>query len=400
MCEKRSCGRRMIVVLSASALLLACGCGDKDSALTDAELERIAITEKIQLVEKVGGLVLVVGGETITSDEVIEAPANEYGEDKTVAELLRPMAQNSSPEEFKEQARIPLKDIVMGRISGILLYQHAKRELGDGADEALEKMAQKELRKFVLRYGGDEAKADEVLMEMGADRAKFKKEHKKLLITQSYLASKLPYKKPVTYSELAEYYEKNKDEFHKEGLLKFRLIDIDITKIEVKDLATNRVAEARKLGEELAKRAKAGEGFAKLAEDYSDGHRQSFGGLWPEVQPDSLARPYVVLAERAEDMNPGDIAGPLETVGHIFIMKLEARQTAGYEPLEKVQGQINDRILIDRRNEAITRLNAKLLHEASIGDTDEFVDFCVDKIYEMSTQPAEAGRQRTKEPGA
>ncbi len=399
--RERSCAERMIAVLYFFAVVSAAGCGDKSSALTDAELDRIAITEKIQLVEKAGGLVLVVGGETITSDEVIEASADRYEEGKTVADLLKPMAQNTSIEEFKEQASIPIKDIVMGRISGILLYQHAKREIGDGANEGLDKLAEKELRKFALRYGGDEAKADEALAEQGLDREGFKEEHKKLIITQSYLGSKLPYKKPVTYSELAEYYEAHKDElFYSLGLLKFRLIDIDMSKIEITDLEENRAEKARRKGEELSKRARDGEDFVKLVEEYSDGHRRDSGGLWPEVQPDSLARPYVVLAEAAEDMKPGEIAGPLETVGHIFVMKLEAKQAAGYQPLEEVQGEVNNRILWERRNEAITRLNAKLIREAEIGNTDEFVDFCAGKIYKMSTEPAEVEKQKTEEPGA
>jgi len=394
MCKKTSCAGPMIAVLYLLVVVSTVGCGDKSSALTDAELERIAVTEKIQLVEKAGGLVLVVGGETITSDEVIGASADQFEEGKTVAELLKPMAQNTSAEEFKQQAAIPIKDIVTGKISRILLYQHAKREIGEGAKEQLDKMAETELRRFVLQYGGDEAKADEVLAEKGMNREAFKEEHKKVIITQSYLASKLSYKRPVTFSELTEYYEAHKDElFYNEGLLKFRLIDIDMSKVEITDLEENRAEKARKKGQELANRAKAGEDFAKLAEEYSDGHRKSFGGLWPEVQPDSLAMPYVVLAEAAEDMKPGEITGPLETVGHVFVMKLEARQPAGYQPLEEVQGEINSKILTERRNEAITRLNAKLLREAEIGNTNEFVDFCVDKIYKMSTGPAKTEQE-------
>jgi len=395
--ERKTCAGPTTAVFYILAVFSTAGCGDKSLTLTDAELERIAVTEKIQLVEKAGGLVLVVGGETITSDEVIQTSADQFEEGRTIAEVLKPMAQNTSAEEFKEQARIPIKDIVTGKISRILLYQHAKREIGEGAKEQLDKLAETELRKFVLQYGGDEAKADEALAAKGTTREKFKEEHKKVIITQSYLASKLSYKKPVTFSELAEYYEQHKDElFYNEGLLQFRLIDIDMSKVEITDLEENRVEKARKKGLELANRARAGEDFAKLAEEYSDEAHKSFGGLWPEVKPDSLAMPYTVLAEAAEGMNPGEIAGPLETVGHIFIMKLEAKQPAGYRPLDEVQSEINNKILEERRNEAIIRLNAKLLREAEIGDTDEFVDFCVDKIYKMSAGPVETGVQKTE----
>jgi parvulin-like peptidyl-prolyl isomerase len=392
--RERNCAQWLLVVLGFSALFSGGGCGEKSPTLTDAELEQIAITEKIQTVEKAGGLVLVIGGDTITSDEVLSASADRYGDAKTIAELLKPIAKDNDPNRFKELSRGPLKDVVLGRISAVLLYQHAKREIGKNANEALDTMAEKELRKFVLKYGGDEAKADEALRAMGMDRKKFKDEHNKLVITQSYVASKLSYKRPVTYGELVECYEKHKGElFRTEAKLKFRLIDIDILKVPVKSLDENRAEAARKLGEELAKRARAGEDFAKLAEEYSHDHRRTFGGLWPEVNPDSLAEPYTALAELAKQINPGEIAGPAEVVGHVFVMKLEGKQLEGYEPLEKVQGQVNDRILTDRQNEAISRLNDRLLREAAIGETDEFIEFCLNKIYAMSREVKEPAAQ-------
>lgn len=386
--KKRNYARPIIAAFGLWLVIAAMGCGDKSSTLTDAEIERIAITEKIQLVEKAGGLVLVVGGDTITSDEILEETAGEYDADQTVADILKPLARESTFEEFKKDAAAAVKNIVTGKISGILLYQHARRKLG-GANEAIDKMAEKELRKLVLKYGGDEAKADEVLAEQGLTRKKFKEEHKKNIITQSYIQSKLPYKKPVTYRELSEYYEKHKDElFYNAGMLKFRLIDIDMAKIEITDVEENSAVKARKKAEQLAKRAREGEDFAKLAEEYSDGHRAAFGGLWPEVQPASLARPYTVIAEAAEKMEPGEVSAPLETVRHVFVMKLEDKEKAGYKSLEQVQTEINDRILAERRNEAITRLNARLLREAEIGNTDEFVELCLDKIYKTSKEPA------------
>jgi len=392
--RESNCAQWLLAVLGMSVLFLGGGCGEKSPTLTDAELEQIAITEKIQTVAKAGGLVLVVGGDTITSDEVLNASADRYGEAKTVVELLKPIANDNDPNRFRELAKGPLKDIVLGRISGVLLYQRAKREIGENANEALDTMAEKELRKFVLKYGGDEAKADEALRAEGRDRKKFKDEHKKFIVTQSYIASKLSYQRPVTYAELVEYYEKHKNElFRREAKLKFRLIDIDILKVPVKSIDENRAEAARKLGEELAKRARAGEDFAKLAEEYSHDHRRTFGGLWPEVQPDSLAEPYTALAELAKQTNPGEIAGPAEAVGHIFVMKLEEKQLEGYEPLEKVQGQVNERILTNRQNEVVRKLNDRLMREAAIGETDEFIDFCLNKIYALSREVKEPAAQ-------
>ncbi len=61
------------IYLSVFMLLLLGGCDSKKSRLTDAEVERFAITRRIELVEAVGGFVLMVGGETLTSDEIIDS---------------------------------------------------------------------------------------------------------------------------------------------------------------------------------------------------------------------------------------------------------------------------------------------------------------------------------------
>ena len=73
-------------------------------------------------------------------------------------------------------------------------------------------------------------------------------------------------------------------------------------------------------------------------------------------------------------------------LGRQLVLKLEKKQAEGYEPLEKVQAQLVERIHLERKNEAIGKLNAKLLRQAEIGETDEFVDFCIEKIYRMYTK--------------
>ncbi len=60
---------RKCIFLSVLMLLLIGGC--KNPGLTDAELDRRNLARKIRLVEASGGLVLIVGGETVTSDEII-----------------------------------------------------------------------------------------------------------------------------------------------------------------------------------------------------------------------------------------------------------------------------------------------------------------------------------------
>ncbi len=375
------------VFLSILMFLLIGGCGD-GSNLTSAELERQALTRKIRLVEASGGFVLMVGGETVTSDEIIESPVELGGMYVLPIEYLKPIAQASELEQFKERARGQLKGILMSKISNILLYQQAKREVGENIEDALETQAEKALREFVVDFGGDQIKADEALKQRGMDWKSFKEYQKRLILTQWYLGSKLSNNRPVTYRELMSCYNEMKDKyFARSAIIQFRLIDIQPARLDVTDPNENRDELAKKSAYELLARIKSGEDFAELAKQYSHGPMREFGGLWKPVQPGSLAAPYDMLAAEAENTEAGQIARLVVTAGHVFIMKLEEKQLAGYEPFEKVQMQVREKIILDRRNEAVDRVNATLLQQVELSKTDEFIDFCLVKIYQMRDEP-------------
>ncbi|MHC4726689.1 MAG: hypothetical protein ACYS17_05615, partial [Planctomycetota bacterium] len=99
--------------ISMFILLLTVGCGNSPSS---AELERRSITQKIRLVEATGGFVLMVGGQTLTSEEVIESPAELGGMFLPPIEFFKPIAQASELEQFKQRVRDPLKHILMSKL--------------------------------------------------------------------------------------------------------------------------------------------------------------------------------------------------------------------------------------------------------------------------------------------
>jgi hypothetical protein len=95
---------------------------------------------------------------------------------------------------------------------------------------------------------------------------------------------------------------------------------------------------------------------------------------------------YDILAAEAEKIKVGQTAGPIETTGHIFIMKLEEKEATSVEPFEKVQKQIEEEIIYEREMQSREEILAKLVEKASIGNKDAFVDFCLRKIYQISNE--------------
>jgi len=358
--------------------------------MTEAQKERQALTRKIELVEAGGGYVLMVGGETLTSDEIIDSRTQINQLYISPKEYFGPLAQSSDFERFKERTRGQLEEIIMDKITSILFYQHIKRQAGGNIDEGLEKVAENEYRKFVLGFGGDQARAEDELKLRQMDKKSFIEQQKKAILIQWYMASKFPYNRPVTYNELVDCYNRIKDKyFARAAKIRFRLIDIQPARLKAADPNQDRRQLGRILANKLLELIKSGQDFGELAKQYSQGSWRQFGGLWRPVQPSSLAAPYDVLAAEADKMKPGDVSGPIVTNEHIFIMKLEEKQIAGYEPFENVQDLVREKILSERRNEVIDKLNAEIRREAKLSRTDKFVDFCLEKIYRISNTGGE-----------
>jgi parvulin-like peptidyl-prolyl isomerase len=375
--------RECIFVLISMFIFIG-GCSG-GSRLTDAELEHRALTRKIRLVEATGGLVLIVGGETVTSEEIIRTPVEMGDQFIPPIEHFKTIAQASELERFKELARRQLKEVLTSKILYILLYQEAKREIGENIDEVLKRQSEKALREYVLGFDGDQIKADEALKKRGMDRDSYKEYHKRMLLIQWYVSSKTPNNRPITHRELMDGYEQMKDKyFVVPGVIKFRLIDIQPDKVEVADPNEDPHKLAKELADDLIKRIQSGEDFGKLARQYSYGPMKEFGGLWRPVQPESLAEPYDKLAAAAKNLEVGQIADLIVTPEHLFIMKLEERHSDSYEPFEKVQMQVREKINSDRRINDVSKVNAELLRHAEMGETDEFIDFCLEKIYQES----------------
>ncbi|MHC4622883.1 MAG: peptidylprolyl isomerase [Planctomycetota bacterium] len=352
--------RKHVVVLVLAALA-AEGCGNKEP--------------KLSALERAGPSDVVVAGQIITSEEITEP----------LMERLTPLAQATSLEEFKRQAWMGVDVALKDRISHILLYEEVKKEVGDRLDEALEKGAESEVRKFLVDFDGDYARAEEYLKQQGMDWDSFRERQKKLML----VSSRMPQPRPIAYNELLDAYETLKDEFFLvEGTITIRLIDIQAASLVSANPGGSPLEEARELAGDLARRIRSGEDFGALAKQYSHGHRREFGGLWKPRNPQSLAAPYDMLASEAEKMLPGQIAGPIETkrTEHIFIMRLEDKQPDTYKPFEEVQRQVANRIAFQRQSEAALEIDAKLTRQVPLAQRTEFVNLCLEKIHRLSNQ--------------
>jgi parvulin-like peptidyl-prolyl isomerase len=325
-------------------------------------------------------MVLSVNGELITVNEVISGQLDE----------LRPMAEKGDYLDFRRNARPLIEQSITNRISNIVLYQKAKKEMKEGIDEQLDKAADTEVRQFLAGFNGNYADAEKAIKKMGMDWKSFREYQKKLILVQYFLSEELKDKRPITYTEMRQYYENAKDEqFHTQAMVQFRVIDIMPAKLklDVNDPNLTRDEAAKRLVTTVMEKLKAGEDFGALAKQYSyDPVRAPLGGLWTPVGVGSLASPYDVLEAAAVKLEPGQVAEPIETKDHIFILKLESKRAESYEPFEKVQHNVEMSIKYQRRKDAVDKLTTKLMAQADVGDKNTFLELCLQKAYQQAKQ--------------
>jgi len=390
-CDRSSRGAILAVVALAVGLAMA-GCGGteaKKASLTEEEVQRLTEAAKPVAPDE-----LIVSGERITCEDIMTVSSRQEASNASFKTWLEEMAKVATLEQFMEVARPRVRQQLGANVSNIVLYKRARRQLGDKIDDTLDKLVEKELRKFVIEHGGNNAEADEALRTMGMNRTTFKEHKKKQILAQYSVESKMSRNRPITHSELVATYERMKDEaFVQPGLIQFRLIDISAAKVELADPNESPVDAARKLAESLVTRIVAGEDFGKLAEEYSkcaDYYVSGSEGLWPARDPESLAPPYAVLADWAKKMKEGEIAGPVDAPGHAFIMKLVQRRDKGYLPMAEVQEKVEENIEDTRRIAAVARLDAEIVEQMALADTDGFLNDCLERLYYAVNPPVPA----------
>jgi len=326
-------------------------------------------------------MVLSVGDETITAKEIVDL----------LVDRISPLTQQVDFENFKQQLKPQLGQIVINKVSDIILYQKAKKKLGEQSESSLNKAVETEIRKFIASFGGDYAKAENQLKQMGTNWKNFRKQQKKLIITQSYISSIMPKDEFITHKQLLSTYNKMKEKsFTTPAAITLRLIDIQPDKLELPEPNLNRRKYAVNLAYKILSRITKGDDFAELAKKYSHGYRAMNGGLWESLNPQSLAKPYDILAQKAENMKPGEITGPIQTKDHLFIMKSEQKKIKTVTPLQKIQKQVENKIRFERQEKAINKISENIAKEASrliSSETGEkFINVCLRKLYIAATK--------------
>jgi peptidyl-prolyl cis-trans isomerase C len=180
------------------------------------------------------------------------------------------------------------------------------------------------------------------------------------IIAIEYLKKEVTNKVEVSEEDIKAYYESHKDEFKTPEMVRSRHILIKTDP----SASDNDKKKAKEKADEILKKIKAGEDFAKLASDVSDdtGSKPKGGelGFFPKGR---MVKPF---EDAAFSLKPGEVSGIVETQFGYHIIKVEEKKEPGMEPFDTAKEKIKQKLLQERTKTKVTEFIEKTMKEANI----------------------------------
>jgi len=166
--------------------------------------------------------------------------------------------------------------------------------------------------------------------------------------------------------EVAEFYSANQEAFQGPEEVRAR----HILRVVDQQAGDDVRAAAQWAAAEARERALAGEDFAELAREFSQGPSAPRGGDLGFFSLEDMVEPFVSTAFALE---PGEISEVVETRFGYHVIKLEERRAAGLRPLEEIREQLRAALVERRVGEAMAALLEDLRSKAEIIPAEEIM---------------------------
>jgi peptidyl-prolyl cis-trans isomerase SurA len=166
----------------------------------------------------------------------------------------------------------------------------------------------------------------------------------------------------VTDDEVKAYYEAHKDSLAVSPNVTLREILVAVPTSEAGvNVAADEEAAAK--AEDIVKRLKAGEPFARLAADMSDAPSKANGGLLGDIPFNEIA-PEV--QKEISALQPGQVTPARRTPRGYQILQLDARSGGGVPTMEEARDRISERVFDEKRRGEFQKYLVKLRSQAII----------------------------------
>lgn len=270
--------------------------------------------------------------------------------------VLMLIAVLAQAEEDVLLAKIGDKKIMMSDLKRMISYYDAEKQ------KILEQQPQ--FKATILQRIVQGMVLSKIAKDNGFDKRPEIKEQIELmtndLLASQYLLKEVVGKINVTDDDINLYYKAHQEEFRTPEMVRARHILIKVDK----SASNDDKAKARSKAEDILKRIKAGEDFAKLASEFSEdpGSKNKGGdlGFFPKgrMVPD--------FEKVAFSLKPGEVSDIVETPFGFHIIKVEEKKESIQEPLEKVKDKVKEKVFADFRKAKVDEFVEKAMKDAGV----------------------------------
>ena len=305
-------------------------------------------------------LVMKVNGEPVYAAEISLMMQNIQG-------YLASQGQQVSQEQIFQVASQRI-------VEQKLLAQEAVR-FGLKPDET--KVA--EMMKLTEQQAGGRATLEAMMLEAGTSLSALEEIFREMELGRVFIEQQIRPTIEVTDEEVAAFYKENPQFFETSEQVHARHILFTVD--DDADAAADAAAKAN--AEAAHQRAVAGEDFAELAKELSEGPSGPNGGDLGYFEKERMVPAF---ADAAFALQPGEISPVVKTQFGYHVIKVEDRRDAGTTPMEEAETRIRQMLANQKAGDTTAALIQTLGESADIEFYDEN-----GKRVENTEAPAAAG---------
>jgi peptidyl-prolyl cis-trans isomerase SurA len=305
-----------------------------------------------QVIEEI---VARVNNEIITTSELERSR-------EQLREEVRQDCAKCPPEELAAKSAEKEKDLLRDLIDQSLLAQRGK-DMGI----SVETQVIKRLDEVRVQNGLESMEElQKKVEEQGTSFEDFKNNIRNNLLTQEVIRRAVQGDILIDRTEVQKYYDAHKEEFKRPDMVYLREIFVSTDKKTDEERP-----ELEKKAKSLLDRVRKGEDFGELAKHFSDGQTAKQGGELGGFERGQLDPKIEAIVFK---LNRNDMTDVIETKNGFMILQVEMRYEAGMQPLDKVEGEIMNRLYMEKTGPALRTYLKKLREESFLYVKPGFVD--------------------------
>lgn len=305
----------------------------------------------------------------------------------SLQEEMKQECRNCSAEQLRAMLADKEKNLLRDLIDQSLLVQRAKDKSVNVEPDVVKRLDQIRQQNGIATMEELEKK----ISESGISFEDFKSNIRNGMLTQEVIRHEVGSKIVIGREEVQKYYSEHKNEFQRPEQVVLR--EIFVSTEGKKDAA---LSELENKAKNLLERVKKGEDFAELAKRHSDGSTAKSGGELGVFERGQLAKD---LEDIVFKLNRGQVSDVIRTKTGFLFLKVEQRYEAGLQPVEKVEGEIMNRLYFDKMEPSLRTYLQTLRQQSYVVVKPGYVDtagVASAPIQEVAAAPEEEKAKKGK----